>query len=165
MKLSMAKSLVFTAGIFGAISAAGEVERDINNRLQKHTDPRANALVRFLTDRDCPAAGSAGVFVHEADEHHLDWRLLPSLAFLETTGGKFGQHNNLFGWANGVTRFGTRREAIHEVARALAEAPAYRGKDLKGKLWSFNHSSEYRLRVLSVMEQISPSRLERSLAE
>ena len=64
-----------------------------------------------------------------------------------------------------MTRFKTRREAIHEVAKAMAEAPAYKGRNLKGKLWSFNHSSDYRLRVLSVMEQISPSRLELALAK
>ena len=47
MKLSMAKGLVFTAGMFGAISAAGEIERDIT-RFQQPPDLRADTLSRFL---------------------------------------------------------------------------------------------------------------------
>src|SRR5436309_1396373 len=132
MKLFWPKSLVVVAGVFGAVTAAGEIERDIT-RIHHPTDPRENLLLRFLRGHGCPAADSVGAFLSEADEHHLDWRLLPSLAFVESTGGKFALHNNMFGWANGLTRFLTRREAIHEVAKAMAEAPAYKGKDLKGK--------------------------------
>ena len=164
MKNLLPKGMAVMAGFFGAVTAAGEIERDVA-KFHQPADPRAAGLRAFFEARQCPVAASTNVFLTEADEHRLDWRLLPSLAFVESTCGKFGHYNNLFGWANGVTRFLSRREAIHEVARAMAENPAYKGKDLKGKLWSFNHSLEYRALVLSVMEQVSPARRELALAE
>lgn len=155
MKLSWIQKCFVAAGTLAAFQAAGELERDVSKAFHP-SDARETELRRFLHRCDCPAEGSSGVFIAEADQHHLDWRLLPSLAFLESTGGKFALHNNLFGWGNGSTRFATRREAIHRVAQALAEAPGYRGKDLRGKLWTFNKSDQYRRMVLSIMRQISP---------
>src|SRR5262249_55038158 len=139
MKLSWKKAILMMVATCAAWRAAGEIERDIT-QIHHPVDPREVELRQFLHKGNCPAESSASVFLAEADEHRLDWRLLPSLAFVESTGGKFAHHNNIFGWANGVSRFATRREAIHSVAKALAEAPAYKGKDLKGKLWAFNQS-------------------------
>ncbi len=165
MKLSRgSNSLLVVVGIFGLYRAAGEIERDFS-KLQRTIDARETELRKFLHDRNCPVEESAGVFIAEADEHHLDWRLLPSLAFIESTGGKFAHYNNLFGWHNGMSRFVTRREAIHQVALAMAEGPAYKGKDLRGKLWSFNQSEEYRRIVVQIMEQISPGSRELSLGD
>jgi len=165
MKLSRGStSLLVIAGLLGVYRAAGEIERDFS-KLHHSTDPREAQLRRFLHDRNCPAEESAGVFIAEADQHRLDWRLLPSLAFIESTGGKFASHNNIFGWHNGVSRFVTRREAIHQVALAMSESPAYKGKDLRGKLWTFNQSEEYRRIVIQVMELISPSIRELSLGD
>jgi hypothetical protein len=92
----------------------------------------------------------------EADAHHLDWRLLPSLAFIESGGGQRNRLNNIFGWDNGASRFVSAREAIHHVAEALAEARAYKGKDLTGKLDAYNPTPGYRRLVTAVMERISP---------
>ena len=158
------KGLVVLAGFLGAVTAAGEIERDVT-RIHRPADSREVLLRRFLQERGCPVADSTSTFLAEADEHGLDWRLLPSLAFVESTCGKFARNNNLFGWANGNSRFATRRDAIHEVARSMAEDPAYFGKSLKGKLWSFNQGVEYRRMVMFVMEQISGSRNELVLAE
>jgi hypothetical protein len=165
MKLSRGStSLLVVVGIFGVYRAAGEIERDFS-KLQHTIDARETQLRKFLHDRNCPVEESAGVFIAEADEHHLDWRLLPSLAFIESTGGKFAHYNNLFGWRNGATRFATRREAIHQVALAMANAPAYKGKDLRGKLWVFNHGDDYWRTVVQIMEQISPGIRELSLGD
>lgn len=153
------RTAVVVAGLFGAVTAAGEIESDVT-RIHHLKDVREVRLRRFLAERDCPAADSAAAFLAEADEHGLDWRLLPSLAFVETTGGKFAPNNNLFGWNNGLTRFATRRDAIHEVARSMAEDRPYKGRSLQAKLWSYNPSDEYRRLVLFVMEQISPARQE-----
>ena len=98
----------------------------------------------------------AATFIEEADSHHLDWRLLPSLAIVESGGGQRDRRNNIFGWANGASRFSSAAEAIHHVAEALAEARPYRGKDLKGKLAAYNPTPGYLRVVTGVMRRISP---------
>src|SRR5260370_42391339 len=73
-------------------------------------DPRLTALQRFFRKGDCPAERLSDVFLFEADAHNLDWRLLPSLAVVESGGGKAYRGNNLFGWANGNAFFSTISE-------------------------------------------------------
>ena len=46
--------------------------------------------------------------------------------------------NNLFGWDNGKQTFSNIGEAIHMVASTLAHGRAYRGKDIGGKLATYN---------------------------
>jgi hypothetical protein len=92
----------------------------------------------------------------------LDWRLLPSLALIETGGGRALKGNNLFGWANGKQTFNTIGEAIHTVASNLAHGRAYRGKDLGGKLATYNQGTDYPAMVLEIMRQISPRQQVRS---
>jgi hypothetical protein len=82
--------------------------------------------------------------------------LLPSLALVESGGGRTAKGNNLFGWANGKSTFSTIGEAIHTVASALAHGTAYRGKDIGGKLAAYNHGTDYSAMVLAIMRQISP---------
>ncbi len=86
----------------------------------------------------------------------LDWRLLPSLALVESGGGRHSKGNNLFGWANGKSTFTSIGSAIHHVAQVLAHGPAYRGKDLNAKLLTYNHGPDYRVMVQNIMNQIAP---------
>jgi hypothetical protein len=97
----------------------------------------------------------AAVFISEADLHHLDWRLLPGLSFVETGGGKTYRGNNVFGWNNGNSTFKTVREGIHVVASRLASSPYYRGKGLMDKLKTYNTDENYPTLVRGVMHQIS----------
>src|SRR5207249_4948617 len=113
-------------------------------KMRKKFDLREAILRRFLQHRHCPAEQYAGVFVAEADAHGLDWRLLPSLSIVESGGGVHARGNNLFGWANGKTSFDSISEAIHHVAEALSLGRAYRGKDLDGKLATYNRRPDYK---------------------
>ena len=119
---------------------------------------REAAIRRFMKQNHSPAEKYAAAFVAEADAYQLDWRLLPSLAMVESGGGQRQkpQGNNMFGWANGASRFSTATEAIHHVAEALATAPPYKGKDLQGKLAAYNRTPGYRMLITSVMRRISP---------
>ena len=64
-------------------------------------DPRFERLQAFFAKLDCPAWEYAATFLEAADDYALDWRLLPSLSYVESTGGKAARHNNLFGWNSG----------------------------------------------------------------
>ncbi|MDP9171404.1 MAG: hypothetical protein M3N54_12360 [Acidobacteriota bacterium] len=124
-------------------------------KIRKKFDLREVILRKFFSRTHCPAENYAGVFVAEADAHGLDWRLLPSLSIVESGGGKHAIGNNLFGWANGKTAFGSISEAIHHVASALSTGRSYRGKDLTGKLLAYNSGADYKAMVTDIMRQIS----------
>src|ERR1700722_12076901 len=87
------------------------------------------------------------------DNHNLDWRLLPSLAWVESGGGRRSAGNNHFGWDNGQTRFASISQAIHTVAEAISNGKYYKGKSLVRKLGTYNTHVDYAAMVLSVMNQ------------
>jgi hypothetical protein len=90
-----------------------------------------------------------------ADRHQLDWRLLPSIALVESGGGKVAPNNNVFGWNSARHKFPSIQAGIHSVAERLANAPHYRGKSLEDKLKTYNPRPEYRLTVQRVMNQLA----------
>ena len=71
-------------------------------------DPRLETLRTFFRNADCPAEKYAAAFLEAADYNELDWRLLPSLSYVESTGGKAARYNNLFGWDSGRAHFPPR---------------------------------------------------------
>jgi hypothetical protein len=154
MKRFLQSGIVIFAGVLG-ITAATMQAQDAT-KTSKKSDLREALLRRFFKENHCPAENYAGVFITEADEHGLDWRLLPILSLLETGGGRNAPGNNLFGWANGKTKFDSIATAIHHVAAFLEIGKPYQGKDLDGKLLTFNHRPEFRTLVLSMMRQLAP---------
>lgn len=154
MKRFLPSGLIF-AGVLGIAAAGTQADQDVNKNRKKF-DLREAILRKFLRDNHCPDQEYTEVFIAEADNHGLDWRLLPSLALLESGGGRTAKGNNLFGWANGKSTFTSITDAIHTVAMTLAHGKAYRGKDLDAKLFTFNHDTDYRAMVRDIMRQISP---------
>lgn len=123
-------------------------------------DPRFSALRDFFERCGCPLAKDADAFITAADRHGLDWRMLPSIAFVETTGGKHQKGGNPLGWGSGKIKFGTARQAIHHVAERLARSPIYAKKDVMGKLRTYNPANkQYAARVMEVMDQMGPKLL------
>src|ERR1700674_1096724 len=82
-------------------------------------DPRFDTLTKFFHKSDCPAEKYSAEFLKAADANALDWRLLPSLSFVETSGGKGARNNNLFGWDSGRTHFPSPAAGIHAVGYHL----------------------------------------------
>lgn len=154
MKHYIQHGLVLMAGVLGVAGATGYADQ--NPTATHRPDSRGSILSRFLREAGTPIADYAETFIAEADAHHLDWRLLPSLAIIESGGGQKNRRNNLFGWNNGASHFASATEAIHHVAEALAEARPYKGKDLRGKLAAYNSSPDYLQHVMRVMRRISP---------
>jgi hypothetical protein len=155
MKRFLPSGFMIFAGVLGIAAASVQTDQDVTKNRKKF-DLREAILRKFLTDKHCPDREYTELFIAEADAHDLDWRLLPSLALVESGGGRVARGNNIFGWANGKSTFTSIGEAIHHVARALALGQAYRGKDLDGKLATYNHGTDYRAMVREIMNQISP---------
>lgn len=124
---------------------------------QSRMDPRLDRLKQFFERRNCPALAVSDVFVQVADIYDLDWRLLPSISFVESTGGKNARNNNLFGWDAGRAEFSSLTAAIQKVAYSLANSSLYRNKDLDEVLETYNPDAEYARKVKLVMERIAPS--------
>jgi len=160
-----AKHLLLIAGVVSlAIVVKVETTATAKPVAQMHVysatptgqDPRTTRLSRFLSGLHCPVATLAGEFVHAADDNHLDWRLLPSIAVVESGGGKDYRNNNIFGWDRGDQSFPTVRTGLEQVAFKLGRSPQYTKQDLWGKLRLYNPDENYAFMVMWVMKRISP---------
>ena len=157
MKKFYFRSLCVFAGLSVVPAAVSHADSKIPQVEQKSAeDPRLNTLRKFFLTLRCPLATAAEVFVAEADSHNLDWRLLPSLAVIETGCGRVARGNNIFGWNNGQASFPTLGAAIHQVAKTLSNGTAYRNKSLMGLLRTYNPVQGYAERVRVMMTQIAP---------
>jgi hypothetical protein len=114
-------------------------------------------LQQFFEVRACPLREVAADFLAAADLNDLDWRLLPSISIIESSGGKDYRNNNVFGWDSPLQSFASIREGIHYVAAQLALADRYRNKSLDGKLKTYNPNPEYPGKVKAVMQALAPS--------
>jgi hypothetical protein len=119
-------------------------------------DPRLQALKKFFDRCDCPVSRYSEHFLEAADSYHLDWRLLPSISFVESTGGKYAVDHNLFGWDSGRAKFATTPAAIHRVGYRLGHSSLYRGKGVDELLATYNPNADYRQKVKTIMRRISP---------
>lgn len=121
------------------------------------TDPRLSRIKEYFLKRDCPAHMFAADFVVAADQNDLDWRLLPSLSMIESSGGKESVNNNMFGWDNCKERFRSDRDGIYRVASRLGNSRLYRNKSLDQILRTYNPRSEYASKVKAVMTTLGPA--------
>ncbi|HTS62601.1 MAG TPA: hypothetical protein VMH28_11295 [Candidatus Acidoferrales bacterium] len=120
-------------------------------------DARMHTLRNFFRRWECPAERYSETFIEAADVYQLDWRLLPSICFVESTGGKSAPNNNMFGWDSGRAQFPTPAAGIHSVGYQLSHSDIYRAKSLDRLLLTYNPNPDYVQLVKSVMRRIHPS--------
>ena len=153
----MAKSAVLLAGLV-AIQTATGIGQQIALPSYEH-DPRAAVLRDFFEALDSPAADLVEEFLLAADRHGLDWRLLPSIAIVESGGGRESMNNNILGWDSCRESFPSVRAGIHTVADQLAHSRLYKNKNLEMKLRLYNPNGAYPAKVKWLMARLS-ARLE-----
>ena len=124
------------------------------------SDPRLASLRSFFSQTNCPAAELSPIFLEASDANDLDWRLLPSISFVESTGGKSARNNNLFGWDSGRAAFSSASACIHSVASSLANSALYRDKDVDGILKTYNANAGYADKVKQVMRRIAAEKID-----
>jgi hypothetical protein len=120
-------------------------------------DPRLSSLDDFFQSARCPIRRLSAEFLRAADRNGLDWRLLPTIAVVESSCGKHARGNNIFGWDSGRKKYASVREAIHAVASRLGQSKLYRGKDLDHVLATYNPRPRYARLVKSVMRKLGPA--------
>lgn len=84
-------------------------------------DSRAEAVSAYLGTR--PLAPYAGEMVAAADRYGIDWRIIPVISVLESSGGRNACGYNAWGVASCAIDYGSWEEGIDDVARRLSEAP------------------------------------------
>jgi hypothetical protein len=117
-------------------------------------DDRLLKLQKFFGEANCPLRDVSADFLEASDRYDLDWRLLPSISIVESSGGKIFRNNNVLGWDSCKRRFDSVRTGIHLVASRLATSALYRDKDLDDVLATYNPDPEYVSKVKSVMRKI-----------
>lgn len=90
---------------------------------------RTQALKEFFKKYNSPLIDSADTFVRVADQYGLDYRLLPSIACMESGCAKFyiKETHNPFGWGGGYIKFDSYDEAIENVGKGLNDIYLSRG--------------------------------------
>jgi hypothetical protein len=152
-----ASGMFMVAGMVSLPSGISPTQTPVHPTSDYRNDPRLASLYNFFHKAACPAEKYAAVFLEAADHYALDWRLLPSLSFVETTGGKSARHNNFFGWDSGRAQFPSPAAAIHAVGYRLKYSSLYINKQLDKLLAVYNPDAEYGPKVKSVMRRISPT--------
>jgi hypothetical protein len=104
--------------------ASGSSARLSSSVVIKEQDNRAEILRGFLEQYNSPMAGEAENFVKYADQYDLDWRLVASIAGLESGFGKHIPYNsyNAWGWGvygDNVIRFESWEEGIETLSHGL----------------------------------------------
>ena len=115
-------------------------------------DPRLQRLEHFFGKRHSPMMQFATELVAAADRNGLDWRLLPSISIVESSGGKAYRNNNVFGWLSGQRRFSSLEAGIQYVADRLAHSRIYRDRSTMEKMVAFNPVPGYQRRIQRVMD-------------
>ena len=100
--------------------------------------------------------GLGSVYVREADEHGIDWRLLPAISLIESSAGLRQRYNNAWGWDSAKTGFDSWEDGIAYISERFSVSKIYAGKDTAGILWAYNGTvrPSYVNDVLSVMDGI-----------
>lgn len=160
MRKLFSNGLAVFAGVvslpFPVTHAASTKPAVAEYRNNPDTDPRLTCLRAFFQSSNCPAAELSPVFLEASDSYSLDWRLLPSISFVESTGGKAARNNNIFGWDSGRAAFSSAMECIRSVAYSLSHSPLYRYKNVDGILRTYNPNADYARKVKSIMVRIAP---------
>jgi hypothetical protein len=159
MKSFLSQGLVLVAGLAGvnAVPMQAETSPAEKAQIRSDEDPRVVSVRNFFRKFQSPAESVSDVFVREADNNGLDWRLLPGLAMVESGGGKRCNRHNLFGWANGKVGFSSFADAIRQVSWHLSNSRFYKDKTLDGLLLAYNRNPKYRQKVKKAMTLVSPN--------
>lgn len=146
---------------------------------------QGKAIDTYFRVRRLPLEGTGAKMAKEADRYGLDYRLMPAIAMIETTGGKFacpgaykrtgdkGYTYNAFGWGSCKISFKSKDHAIEVIARNLSgNNPStehhYSGKTTEQILKKYNPPSikpHYAKDVMTVMNAIGQEDIGLTLKE
>lgn len=139
----------------------------------KVLDDRADKIDAYFSNLKLPLAGYGASMVAAADKYNLDWRILPALAMLETTGGKNlcentrngTRNHNPLGFGGCSLYFATFEDAFEAAAKTISgngenTSHLYSGKSVEEILEVYNPPNTpgmtpgYHKKALKIMSDI-----------
>jgi hypothetical protein len=131
--------IVFTYGSIQSVAKAksntGNVKRSVllSPSPTPIPDNRIKTLQSFFNRYSSPLSSNAIDFIEASDLYDIDYRLLPAIAGVESTFGKFTPScafYNSFGWSSPNSScnfypFQSYKESIYTVARGISRDRAY----------------------------------------
>lgn len=116
--------IISTGDSYAKEQASGSSAKLESNLATRNIDNRTQILEGFLKEYDSPLAPYAADFIKYADEYNLDWRLVASIAGLESTFGKQIPYNSYNGWGWGIygdnmIRFNSWSEGIQTISAGI----------------------------------------------
>lgn len=114
-----------SASMKPVVQETAELERHID------TSVKRSVIQEVLASYNSPLVDETDTFLEVCTKYDIDCYLLPSIAGVESTFGRFtlsGSHNP-FGWGGGLIIFDTWEEAIDAVGRGLSERYYSKGAD------------------------------------
>lgn len=136
-------------------------------------EQRAAKVDAFFAQWNLPLAGYGKDFVRSADAYGVDWRLVASIGFIESTGGKFACRKvtaNAWGWHSCKSGFKDYPTAIESITRHLAGQNDstdhyYAGKTVPQILDAYNPPTirhNYKALVMGTMDKMSKMQVSES---
>ena len=170
--LALSKGMADGGSFLASSRVAEQAEKESQER-QKNAErkERAAKIDAYFSERSMPLAGYGAEMVAAAEDHDLDWRLLPAIAVRESSGGKHSCDHNPFGWASCKRHFESISEAIAIVAQHLGgnhpKTEDYYGGDTREKLYYYNGTviSTYPDEVMAIMDRIGKQEVSASLVK
>ena len=157
------RSFVVAVGLLAGLVLTGFAQ-EAKPAATAKDDPRLHILENFFAAHRCPVRKYAADFLTAADRNQIDWRLLPSITFVETGGGRQETGNNLFGWNSGKHRFSSMQAAIYTTAERLGHSKLYRNKGTSQILRTYNKHPQWVAHVEAVMRTIGSEQLPETVA-
>lgn len=110
--------------------SSSQPEASVSVQPVSENELRRLALQEYLESYNSPMSDNSVDFIDTANIHGLDWKLLPSIAGVESTFGRHVPANsyNPFGWANGAKKFQSWKEAISTVGEGIERIYTSRGR-------------------------------------
>ena len=94
-------------------------QKDVKLEELTERSRKARRIREFYERWNAPMAAQSEFIVDTAEKYGIDWRLIPAISIVESTGGRYCFRSyNPFGW--GKMSFSSFEEAIDTVARGLA---------------------------------------------
>lgn len=159
--MTKGSSLLSILFVFALVWFVGKSPSNHEDGSALDLEIRAMKIDAYFKKRGDPLYGYGKKFVSEAQKNGLDYRLLPAISILESTGGKFACKNNPLGWGSCKIGFKDWNEAIEVVALNLGgNNPRTKhyydnGKTLDQKLYHYNSvNPEYNKKIRIHMEEI-----------
>ena len=163
------KPLDYTSPLDIEFLPLGEVEEELQKReytklyvkADSNFDQKVKNIENYMGRRNAPLKDEANYIVMIANKYEIDYRLVPAISIIESSGGlKLYRQYNAWGWggANGLT-FENWEHSIYVVSRGLGGYYSM-GLNTPQKMaprYNPHTPNEWGAKVEMVMNQIGPA--------